>query len=102
MKTIEINGRQYKVKYSLRSLFIFEQITDKPFALTSTLDKTLFYYCLVLANNKDTELTFDEFVDAIDENPNLINEFNTILTDYQKSQSVFESGETDEDGKKKE
>ena len=31
MNTITINNTEYKVKYTIRALFIFEQITGKAF-----------------------------------------------------------------------
>ena len=33
MNTIKINGIDYKIKYTIRALFIFEQITGKAFKI---------------------------------------------------------------------
>ena len=35
MKTIKINDKEYKVKYTIRALFYWEQITGKPFAINT-------------------------------------------------------------------
>ena len=52
MEAITINNKEYKVKYTIRALFAFEQITGKPFELKTVLDNYLFLYCILLANNE--------------------------------------------------
>lgn len=73
MKTITINNTEYNVKYSIRALFIWEQITGKRFDVTTTMDSYLLFYSMILASNKGCTLTFDEFIDAVDEDPSIIN-----------------------------
>ena len=41
--TITINKVKYKVKYTIRALFIFEQITGKAFEIKTVLDNYVFY-----------------------------------------------------------
>lgn len=101
MTNITINGKEYNVKYSIRALMLFEQITDKNFEISSIMDKHIFYYCLLLASNKDCSLDWDEFIDALDENPQMYKEIEKVLEDYNKSQNKFPTEKTDEDGKKK-
>lgn len=85
MKQITINGKNYNLKYSLRALFIFEQITNKPFEIKTLLDNYIFFYSMILASNKDNEpLDWDEFIDAMDDNPSLIAEMNGVITKQQK------------------
>lgn len=72
METVTINGKEFKVKYTLRSMFIFEQIKGCAFQITTYMDNILFLYCIILASNKDIELTFDEFLDAIDADATLV------------------------------
>ena len=66
MKTIKINDKEYKVKYTIRALFIYEQITGKPFAINTLMDNYIFFYSLILANNLDDVLEWDTFIDALD------------------------------------
>lgn len=101
MKTITINGKEYKVKYSIRALMLFEQIADKNFEIVNLMDKHLFYYCLILASNKDCNLEWDNFLDALDEDNGLYKEIEKVLEDYNKSQNKFPTEKTDEEGKKK-
>lgn len=78
--TITIKEQEYNIKYTLRSIFLFEEITGKHFDVKTTLDEYIFFYSLIMANNKDMQLTFDEFIDVIDEEPTLIKTFADFLS----------------------
>lgn len=93
MKTISINGKDYKVKYTIRALFIFEQITGKAFKLETMLDSYIFYYSMILANNKDQILQWDEFLDALDENPKLLQDMEKVMKEEDGKNSLFNDGE---------
>lgn len=94
---IKINDKEYKVKYTIRALFIFEQITGKAFEITSLLDNYVFFYSMILANNEDA-LSWDDFLDAVDNDSSLISQLTSIINDYQKKDSIFTA---DESGEKK-
>ena len=87
---ITINGKQYKVKYTIRALFIFEQITGKAFEIKTLLDNYVFFYSMLLANNPDKILDWDEFIDALDNDKELIAQLTKLVDDYQKKDSIFE------------
>lgn len=87
---ITINGNQYKVKYTIRALFIFEQITGKAFEIKTLLDNYVFFYSMLLANNPDKILDWDEFIDALDNDKELIAQLTKLVDDYQKKDSIFE------------
>lgn len=99
MEKITINGKEFNLKYTLRSLFIFEQITKKPFKIETMLDNYVFFYSLLIANNKDNTLEWDEFIDAMDEDPTLLDRMNKVLEDNKKKTDIF-SGEEKGDEKK--
>lgn len=101
MKQIEINGKTYKLKYTIRSLFIFEQITKKSFKIESLLDNYVFFYSMILANNPDSPIEWDDFLDAMDANPKLLEKMTEILNENDKENSIFDGGEVKEDDKKK-
>ena len=100
---ININKEEFDVKYTIRSLFIFEQITGKKFELKNTLDNYIFFYALLLANNPDKNVPeWDVFIDAMDNDPNILRQFLKYLQEYNRTQKIFESEETDpETGEKK-
>lgn len=90
-----IQEKEYKLKYSIRALFIYEQVTGKAFKLETLTDEYLFFYCILLANNPDMQLTFDELIDAIDENMGIMLEFQNFLKKELDKQQLFITNNTD-------
>ena len=97
---ITIKDKAYKLKYTLRALFIFEQITGKMFDIKTLTDEYVYFYCLIMANNKDANLTFDEFIDAIDEDPTLMNKYKDFMDSEMKKQKQINSKEESNSKKK--
>ena len=96
---LTINNKDYTIKYTIRALFIFEQITGKAFEIKTVLDNYLFLYSLILANNQDNPLTWDEFVEAIDNDRGVLEQLNKVITDYQNKDNLF--GDEASEGEKK-
>ena len=101
MKTIKINDKEYKVKYTIRALFIYEQITGKPFAINTLMDNYIFFYSLILANNLDDVLEWDTFIDALDEDNSIYEQFNQIVEEEEKKKKLLSPEVEDKDGVKK-
>ena len=99
MKYITINEKQYKIKPTLRAYFIYEQITGKPFEIKTLLDNYLFFYSLILANNPDEVLDWDEYLDALDNDANLFGQLTDIVNDYQSKSNIFNEGNSKEQKK---
>lgn len=97
---ITIKEKQYKVKYTIRALFIYEQITGKPFNIVTLFDNYLFFYCLILANNPDNVLDFNDYLDAIDSDKELYTQLSKVVESYQKQDELI-ADEDDGDYKKK-
>ena len=97
---ITIKEKQYKVKYTIRALFIYEQITGKPFNIVTLFDNYLFFYCLILANNPDNVLDFNDYLDAIDSDKELYTQLSKVVESYQKQDELI-ADEDDGDSKKK-
>ncbi len=99
MKTITINNQEYEIRYTIRALFIFEQIKGEAFQIRTTLDNYLFLYSMILASNKDKPLSWDDFLDAIDNDPSIIAQLNTITSETLGKDNLFTQPE-DSDEKK--
>lgn len=98
---ITINKKQYKVKYTIRALFIYEQITGKPFNIVTLFDNYLFFYCLILANNPDNVLDWEEYIEAVDTDKGLFEQLAKVVQENQKQDNLI-AGEDDEgEGQKK-
>lgn len=96
MRTIKINGVDYKIKYTIRALFIFEQITGKPFQLNSLLDNYIFFYSMIRANN-DTDLKWDDFLDAIDNDNSLFLQMSEVIVEESEKNAIFNKEEEEKD-----
>ena len=84
-----IKGQDYKLKYTLRALFIYEQITGKAFELKTITDEYLFFYCILMANNPDSSLTFEELIEAVDEDMGIMVEFQNFLKKELEKQQLY-------------
>ena len=84
---IVIKGNKVSLKYSFRALMIYENITQKSFNPKGISDVVVFFYSVVVASTKDTTLSFDDFIDWLDNHPTAINEFSIWLTSVFTAQS---------------
>lgn len=104
MNTIKINGEEYVIKYTIRALFMWEQITGKPFKISTLLDNYIFFYCMLLANNKDKALSWDSYLDALDNDTTLFSQMTDIVNKAEEEKKVFDNSsasDTTKDGEKK-
>ena len=85
---MEINGKNYELKYSLRSMFVFEEITGKSFSVDTLLDTYIFCYSCILANGDNPGLEFNDFIDWCDEHPETIQEFNQFMDGELKKREL--------------
>lgn len=99
--TVKINGEDYKVKDTLRSLFIFEEITGRPYKVETVLDSYLFLYSVILASNPEKPIGWDAFIDAVDSDPSVAMAINRILAEAKKIEKLLEEGTKTEEGEKK-
>ncbi len=95
---ITINGKAYKVKYGIRAMMAFEKISEKNFEIKSLTDLYIYYYCMLLAGLNEEPLTFDEFIDACDNEPTLLNQMSELMN---KNSKVKESLSGKKNTKKK-
>lgn len=89
MAKIKIGKKNYTVKSTVRSLFIFEKITGKQFAINSLIDNYIYFYSILLACNPDMTMTWDEFIDYLDNDPNILNNLNKMLTEAKAVDEVY-------------
>lgn len=98
---ITIQEKTYKIKYSIRALFVFEQLTGKSFSLDSLMNQYVFFYSMLLANNPECTLTFDQFIDECDENNIIVTELQKYISDVFAKQAQLVKPEDDSKKKKK-
>lgn len=102
MTTIEINGTTYNLKYSIRAYIYFEQIVGKPFAVNNLTDTYILFYSFLMASNRDTfKMTFDDFLDVVDEDPSLIKQFNEFFKAESDKQALMNKADDKKSKSKK-
>ena len=87
---VNIKDQEIELKYSFRSLIIFEEITSKTLTVPESLkDILILFYSVVLSSAKGSlqDFTWDEFMDYLDENPEITIEFTNWLKDVLETQN---------------
>ena len=98
--TLKIKDREVNLKYSFRSFFIFENIMNRSFQPNTTTDILVFFYSVIMASDKNLDFQFDEFLDMVDENPELIVKFSEFISkEVSKNRTLSPDQEEDEEKK---
>lgn len=84
MRIVTISGKEYKLAYNLRGLFVYEEIAGHPYKGEKTIDTYVLLYAMLQANNEDFSMTFDELIEACDEDMNIFGTFGEVLEAYGK------------------
>lgn len=86
---ITINNKEIELKYSIRAMLMYENMTDKTLNPTGLTDVITFMFCVVVASSKDYSLQFDDFIDYLDENPDVISQFSEWLKTSATNNETF-------------
>lgn len=90
MKEIKINGETFTPKYNLRAMFIYEKMSGHSgFETVTTEDNFMLLYSMLKGSKRDTTLTYDDFIDACDVNPALVNELSESITEQVKANDAM-------------
>lgn len=98
MKTINIDGKEYKIKRTIRSLFVYERVFGRTMTISSTEDTFMYLWSTIKANNEDAP-SYEEFLDWIDEAPSVRSQL--IIQLMGEMASEDEEMHKSDDGKKK-
>lgn len=91
---ITINNKEIELKVGMRAFMLFEQMAEKTYAPETLTDMLMFYYAVVYSSDKSKSITWDMFIDWIDENNDSINEFNEFINQYNERNNKVEKDET--------
>lgn len=92
---LQIKNTEITLKYSFRSLIIYEKIAGKSFEPKTLGDIIIYFYSSVLGSSKDFTLTYDEFLDWLDENPSAIADFSKWLASVAAVNQQLSNNSTD-------
>lgn len=86
---LTIKDTEVEIKYTIRALFIYEQLADKTFNPQTLTELFLFFYALILANKTDIQLTFNELIQLCDNDSTLFPLFQNWLNEEFSKQNQF-------------
>lgn len=93
---INIKDKEIELKYSFRAIMIYEKMTGESFNPKGTSEMLLYFYSIILGSDKEFMLDFDEFIDWIDNNPQVLNDFVLWLSQIiSKNDLLNDSNEDD-------
>ena len=73
---INFNDKTLTLRRTMRAYLLWEQITGKPFGLTTYTDFITYFFATILASNPNEEsITYDGFLDWLDSEPNALADF---------------------------
>lgn len=81
---ITINEKKITLKKSFRSLIAYESAMGKTFNPTTITESIMYFYCVIISSDSDIELSFDNFMDWLDNNPNSLKEFTQWLIEQNE------------------
>ena len=87
---MRILDKDYEVRYNLRSMLVFEQITDKPFEVKTLLDTYILFYSCLVSVKTNPSLDFDNFIDWCSNHPETIEEFKDLISDENKKRELVD------------
>lgn len=78
---INYKDKEITLKCGLKAMLMYENVTGGSTAPTGLTDVTTFFYCIVVASSKDYSIQFEDFIDWLDENPKVLDEFGVWMQD---------------------
>lgn len=87
--TIQINGSDYYLKYTIRALFIYEELTGTTFNPERLLNEYTLMYAILIANNEYFNIEFSEFIRLCDEDTKVFFSFRKWLVAEFKQQALL-------------
>lgn len=98
---MEILGKNYEFKYSLRSMFVWEEITGKSFEVKTLLDTYILAYACIISNPDNPSLEFNDFINYADEHPEVMDDFNKFMSDELNRRELLKKKVTEKETQEK-
>lgn len=86
---MEILGKEYNLKFGLRSMFIFETITGNLFNIKTVFDEYVYFYSCIVSDVNNPPLDFDDFISYCELHPGLLKEFDDALLAETKKRDLL-------------
>lgn len=89
MRVVTIKGKEYKVAYNLKGLFTYEEMVGHPYKGEKTIDSYLLLYSMLIANNRDFAMEFDEFIEECDKDMDIYRTYLEVLNEESIRVSAY-------------
>lgn len=86
---ITIKENTIKLRQSFKALMMYENITNDSFSIKGITEIITYFYCVVLASKKEIDLTYDDFLEWLDNNPQAVKEFTEWILAESKIQETI-------------
>lgn len=86
---INLHEKDIELKNTMRSMIMYENITEKTFNPQSVTDIIIYMYCVVVASSQDYSITLDEFIEYIDNHQEVFEEFGEWLAKVANSNAIL-------------
>lgn len=83
---VTINKKKITLKYSIRALIMFENITQGEYTHSTLNDSLTLFYCYIMSSVKDYTISWDDFLDFIDKDVSVLQKFNDWLASNKEIQ----------------
>ena len=91
---ITIKNKTITLKRTFRSLIAYESATGKAFNPKTVTESIMYFYCVIIASDMELELTYDEFMDWLDDNPKALQDFTQWLIEQTEIESKLTKKKT--------
>lgn len=91
---ITIKNKTITLKRTFRSLIAYESATGKAFNPKTVTESIMYFYCVIIASDMELELTYDEFMDWLDDNPTALQDFTQWLIEQTEIESKLTKKKT--------
>lgn len=92
---IKFYEQEIELKYCFKAYMLYEKIENKSFQPKGLYDIIVFFYCVCMASDKNFNTTFDDFLEYLDQYPNLVTEFSGWLTAILTKNDITKPEEED-------
>lgn len=76
---INYKGKEFELKCGLKAMLMYENVSGGSSTPSSLTDVMTFFYCIVVSSSKDYSIQFEDFIDWLDDNPGVMEEFTTWM-----------------------
>jgi hypothetical protein len=96
---VTINGKAYKIKWSLRAQIFYEALKQQSQDMGQTMDTLMYYFAILMTSNPGIDMTIDQFIDACD--ASVLKAFRDLIEKDEEMRKLINGNDDETVGEKK-